>query len=146
MKLDPPTSKNLRRHGDSQLVFQLMMLGIAVLFWAAAKATDHPVMPSMIYGDWVTSIDAELWASSIMLASFVYLLGIMINGEWRYSPVLRLIGAAWHVVTLTAFITGAMGSQYGDPVVMMCIGAGGVHIWFVGLNIDDVRRSRRDRV
>jgi len=141
MAFDPPVSINLRKHGDSQLVVQAMMLGISVLFWIAAKMRSGPVMPSSIYGDWVVSFDAEVWAASIMLAAFVFLAGIIINGEWRWSPALRLGGALWHCITLGAFVAGAATAQYGDPVVMMCTGAGVVHLWFAWLNCGDLRRA-----
>jgi hypothetical protein len=141
MKLEPPISINLRKHGDSQFVMQSMMLGIALMFWAAAKATTEPVMSPDTYGAWVTSIPAEIWAGSIMLASFVFLLGVLINGEWRWSPALRLVGAVWHVFTLGAFCFGAFGTANGSPVLMMCVGALGVHLWFSWINLGDLHRA-----
>ena len=142
---EPPVSINLRKHGDSQLVFELMMLEIATIFWIAAKAKSGPVMPPSIYGEWVTSFDAEMWAGSIMLASFVFLAGIIINGDWRWSPALRFSGALWQVATLSAFCIGSLGAQYGDPVVMMCAGACSVHMWFVWLNLGDMLRAVRGK-
>jgi hypothetical protein len=143
MKLDPPISINLRKHGDSQFVMQMMMLGISVMFWVAAKVTTEPVMQADTYGMWVTSIPAEVWAGSIMLAAFVFLMGVIINGEWRWSPSLRLAGALWHVVTLGLFCIGATGTAHGSPVVLMCAGALGVHLWFSWLNLGDLRRAMR---
>lgn len=141
MKFQPSISRGLQKHGDSQQVVQLMMLGIAIMFWIAAKLRDTPVMRADTYGVWVTSFDAEVWAASIMVASFVFLMGIIINGEWRWSPALRLAGAVWHVLTLTAFCVGAFGTANGDPVVMMSAGALGVHLWFVAVNAGDLRRA-----
>ena len=141
MGLAPPWSKNLRRHGDSQYVVQWMMLAISIMFWIAAVVTSVPVMEADTYGVWVTSFPAEVWAGSIMLASFVYLLGIIINGEWRWSTVLRCIGAVWHVLTLAAFCLEAWGTAHGNPVVMMSTGALGVHVWFAALNMGDLWRA-----
>ena len=141
MRLDPPISYGLRKHGDSQFVFQLMMLGIAMTFWAAAKVMDGPVMDAATYGVWVTSFDAEVWAASIMLASFAFLMGVIINGEWRWSPALRLAGAVWHVLTLGAFCIGAGGTANGSHVVIMCLWACLVHIWFAWVNLGDLRRA-----
>lgn len=143
MKLDPPVSPGLQRHGDSQFVMQCMMLAIAVMFWIAAKAMAAPLMAADTYGAWVTRWPADLWAASIMAASFAFLMGILINGEWRWSSALRLAGAVWHCVTLLAFCMGAAGAPHGNPVVMMCLGALGVHLWFVWLNVGDLRRSTR---
>ena len=143
MKLDPPVSLGLRHHGDSQFVMQCMMLAIAVMFWIAAKAMSGPVMSADTYGVWVTSLPAEWWAASIMAAAFVFLMGVIINGEWRWSSALRLAGAVWHVVTLGAFCIGAFGTAHGAPVVMMCMGALGVHLWFAWLNLGDLKRAVR---
>ena len=139
--LAPPWSQNLRKHGNSQFVFQWMMLAIAIMFWAAARLTETPVMEADTYGEWVTSFRAEIWAGSIMLASFIFLLGIFINGEWRWSTALRFAGALWHVLTLGVFCVGAWGTAHGNPVVMMCLGALGVHAWFLALNIGDLKRA-----
>lgn len=132
-------SPNLRRHGDSQEVLQWAFLVLAFGFWAAAKAQDDPIMPAAVYGEWVVSIDAEIWAGSIMLAAGLFLLGIIINGRWKWSPALRLAGATWHVVTLGVFSISAASAQYGD---FMTLAAGvfcGVHAWFAALNICDLR-------
>ena len=140
-------SPNLRRHGDSQEVLQWAFLVLAFGFWAAAKAKESPIMPSEVYGAWVVSIDAEIWAGSIMLAASLFLMGIIINGRWRWSPLLRLCGALWHVGTLGIFAISAAGSEYGD---FMTLAAGvfcGVHAWFFALNLADFRWAlkRNDR-
>jgi hypothetical protein len=138
-RLAPYLSPNLRRHHDSQFVVQCMMLGISVAFWIAAKASHDPVMDARTYGEWVVGIDAEIWAASIMLASFVFLMGIVINGEWRHSPIMRFIGAAWHVLTLGAFCVGSFGAPFGDPILIMSGGAFCVHLWFAWINWKDLR-------
>lgn len=123
------------------MVVQLAFLGMAFAFWIAAKASLDPVMPAEVYGEWVVSFPAENWAASIMVASTVYLLGIMINGEWRGSPFLRLVGACWHIVTLTSFCIGSFGAKYGD---FFALGTGVfalVHIWFAVLNLGDLARA-----
>ena len=138
--MKPYVSNNLKRHGDSQEVMQWAFFVLACLFWAAAKLNPDPIMPAEVYGVWVVSIDAEIWAGSIMMAAGLYMLGILINGAWRWSPLLRTVGALWHVVTLTTFSLSAMGAQYGDFMTLAAGVFAGVHGWFLWLNIADLRR------
>lgn len=137
----PPASLNLRRHGDSQTVLQLFFLALAVLCYIAAKAKHSPVMPAEVYGEWVTSYPAENWAVSLMLASAVYLAGILINGTWKWSPALRLIGAAWHTITLGMFSIGSSEAQFGDVFSLATALLMGINGWFCWLNIMDLRRA-----
>ena len=139
----PPASKNLRLHGDSQTVYQKMMLGMALAFWVAAKIMEGPVMNPALYGEFVTQYPAEYWAASLMLASAVYLAGIIINGNWRWSPALRLTGALWHCVTLAMFSYGGMSAADGQPMMIWGGCALGVHAWFALLNIGDLWRAVR---
>jgi hypothetical protein len=137
----PPASRNLRRHGDSQTVVQLAFLGMSVAFWAAAKLRDAPVMDERIYGKIVGAYPAEWWAASIMIASTVYLAGIIINGSWRWSAGLRLLGAVWHGLTLSLFTYGGATAEYGDPIMIWGGTALGMHLLFIGWNIGDFSRA-----
>lgn len=101
-------------------------------------------MPAEVYGEWVTSFKAETWAISLMLASFVYLLGIIINGSWKWSPALRLTGAGWHTITLGLFTVGSSAAPYGDPFALATAIFACVHAWFCWLNIMDLRRAVRN--
>lgn len=118
-------------------------MAMAMLFWVFAKMSDTQVMPAEVYGAWVTSYPAEWWAASIMLASAAYICGILINGAWRWSPALRVIGAAWHVITLSAFVVSAMSARYGDFFVLSSGVFAVVHMWFLSLNAGDLMRAVR---
>lgn len=139
----PPASRNLRRHGDSQTVVQLAFFGMSLAFWAAAKLREAPVMDERIYGKIVGAYPAELWATSIMLASGLYLSGIIINGSWRWSAALRLIGAAWHGATLSLFTCGGATAEYGDPIMIWGGTALGMHVAFICWNVGDFTRAVR---
>ena len=137
----PPASKNLRRHGDSQTVFQIMLLGMAFVFWVFAKIKTGPIMDAKIYGAFVAQFDAELWAASLMLASGAYLAGILVNGQWRWSSALRLLGAAWHVATMALFVAGGMNAVHGDVIMIWGASILIVHLFFVMWNIGDLWRA-----
>jgi hypothetical protein len=137
----PRASRNLRKHGDSQSVTQWWLLAMAVGSYIAAKISDEPVMPALIYGEWVTSFPAEDWAIWLMVAAFVYLAGIMLNGSWRWSPLPRLIGAAWHMLTLGLFSVSAMTAQYGDLFSLATAILTVLHGWFCWLNMEDLKQA-----
>lgn len=145
----PPKSPGLKTHGDSQRVVQNVFFAIAMAFWITAKCTDTPCMPVEVYGPFVVGLPAEVWAASLMLASFLYLIGIRINGAWRHSPVLRLAGAAWHTLTLGIFVWSSAGQPYADFFTLSCAIFGGLHGWFCWLNFTDAARGygwlRNDR-
>lgn len=134
-------SPNLRRHGDSQEVIQWAFLAIAAAFWFAAIARHGPVMRPETYGELIVSLPTKFWAGSLMLASALYLLGIIINGRWRWSPALRLGGSLWHSMTLTAFAIGGLTAPYGENLAVSAGVFAGVHVWFTALNARDLRTA-----
>ena len=135
--LKPRASRNLRRHGNGQLWFQFPLLAMSFAFWALAVTTDDPVMTPVMYGHWVTSFPSEFWALSIMAAATIFIAGILINGNWRWSPSLRLLGASWHVFTMGAFALGAL-SVGNNAMMAISTTFAGVHLCFVGLNFTDL--------
>lgn len=136
-----PASKNLRRHGDSQTVFQIMLFGMALVFWIFAKLKAGPIMAPEIYGDFVAQYPAEWWAASLMLGSGSYLAGIVINGNWRWSAALRLTGAVWHVITMSLFVLGGMEAKHGDVIMIWGASILIVHLFFTAWNIGDLWRA-----
>jgi hypothetical protein len=80
--------------------------------------------------DW-TGLDQSaqlLLAQAMVLASFVHALGVRINGQWRWSPALRLAGMAAHVAILgwLAWIAAAGSSAtwtYGWITGALAFGA-----------------------
>ena len=114
-----PASQNLRRYGNVQVFVQAHFLVMGIAFWIVAKALDVAVMSTRVYGEFIGQFPAEWWAGSIILASGTFLAGIIINGNWRWSVCLRLVGATWHVLTLSAFAHGgAAGGAVGGALVL----------------------------
>jgi hypothetical protein len=134
----PRASKNLRKHGDSQEVQQWALFALSLAFWLWAVLSDRQVMSAQVYGEWVTQVHAEIWAASIMVASVLYLLGIYINGNWRWSPILRVVGASWHIITMGLFVAGAAYSSDGHFIVLTSGTFCGLHVVFLSWNISDL--------
>lgn len=138
-------SPNLRTHGDSQEVIQWAFLGIAAAFWAATLIRSEPVMKPETYGQMVVQFPTQFWAGSLMLASGIFLLGIIINGRWKWSPLLRLTGAAWHTATLAAFSIGGATAPYGENLAISAGVFAAIHFWFAAINLSDLRASLGER-
>lgn len=137
------TSPNLRRHGDSQEVIQWGFLGIAAAFWTASVLKSGPVMKPETYGTLIVQWPTQFWAGSLMLASGLFLLGIIINGRWKWSPFLRLAGATWHCFTLLAFSFGGATAEFGENLAISAGVFAVIHFWFAALNLSDLRFALR---
>lgn len=121
-----------------------MLLGMAFVFWMFAKFKAGPIMAPEIYGTFVTQYPAEWWAASLMLASGAYLAGIIINGNWRWSPALRLCGSVWHVLTMALFVAGGADAKHGDVIMIWGASVLVMHVFFTVLNIGDLARTVRN--
>jgi len=139
------TSLNLRRHGDSQEVVQWAFMAIAAFFWSATVFKPGPVMRWETYGEWVVQFPTQLWAGSLMAASTFYLLGIVINGRWKWSPILRLIGAGWHFLTLSIFSVGAASAPFGENLCISAAVFAVVHFRFAVWNACDLVAAWRTK-
>lgn len=134
-------SKNLKKWGSEQQFMQVLMFCMALVYCIAAALLDGPIMQPSVYGDMVTSVNAEWWSWPILIASMVYLLGIWINGNWLWSPALRLIGALFHMGTLTLFALMAYGVQPLNPFVVVTCILSVAHFGAVLLNAGDLYRA-----
>lgn len=118
--IPPYRSPALKRWGAAQAGFGWFNMTVGALFWGFAKWVDHMVMPAEVYGDIVTGIPAETWAWSIMSAQFLLLLGVIINGAWRWSPILRCLGSFASIGIFGSFTySAAIG---GEVFFVLCCG------------------------
>ena len=143
--IEKSPSKNLRQFGQGQLFVQVMLAAVGFWFCAAAAIKDTDVMNPDVYGYLITSVKAEWWSWPIFVVSLIYILGILINGNWRWSPVLRLFGSVFHVLTLGLFsalsLLATSASVYTEPFPATTAIACGINVWFMFLNIGDTYRA-----
>ena len=146
MMLDcAPASQNLRRYGNVQVFVQAHFLVMGIAFWVVAKVLDVAVMSTRVYGEFIGQFPAEWWAGSIILASWIFLAGIIINGNWRWSVCLRLVGATWHVLTLSAFAHGGWTAPEGMHLLIWACVALSMHGWLLWWNLGDFARAVRSK-
>lgn len=145
MSIANSPSKNLRKYWQGQLVIQLIMAAVGLQFCIAAAVLPGPVMDPADYGPYVTSVRAEWWSWPILINSLLYILGILINGNWKWSPALRLFGSVFHVVTLFLFAWLSWYVSPLDPFITGCVTLGVANLILVGLNLGDCYRAVRGR-
>jgi hypothetical protein len=70
---------------------------------------------------WWVGLDQNaqvLFALAMVFAGFIHAMGISINGSWRWSPLLRLIGMVTHATGVTYLVVamiGSIGPPHGLP-------------------------------
>ena len=141
MIFDDSPSRNLRKYLWGHMIIMFIMTSQAFQFSLGAALMDSPVMSVADYGPWVTGVKAELWSWPLLIASLSYILFMLINGNWRWSPAARMFFATFHVATLTLF---AYLSWYVDPIdpfVSGCITLAVCNGWLVVLNAGDLKRA-----
>jgi hypothetical protein len=100
----------LAKYKDYQWTFAIFATycGAAFLFLGlmglSAMAPDQ-------YGQLATSYEIEAMAAVQFSAGMMVCIGLLINGRWRWSPALRLVGAI-----VTGALCGALGAgSYAAP-------------------------------
>ena len=66
--------------------------GFGVHIWAASLYSEPLRWADLHNGQ------ALIFGQVMSMAAFVHALGVRINGEWRWSPALRLLGMAFHTL------------------------------------------------
>ncbi len=143
--MTPWRSPMLKRSGWLQGGFGLFNLGVGMVFWAFAKIVDSAVMEPKVYGDLVTGIPAEWWAGAIMAAQTTLMIGVIINGAWRWSPALRCLGSFASVGIFGSFTLSAVTAVYGDFFVICCGGMALTYMFLFALNFYDLMVASNER-
>lgn len=123
-----PISPMVKRRGVAMLDYSALSFGIGMLFWMVAKWKDAAIMDPKMYGEVATGIPAEWWAGAIMAFSSLTIVGIIINGHWKWSPVLRFIGMFFGFVVYSTFAWSAWGAM--DAFTLICAPAAALFLWY----------------
>ena len=105
------------RERPTQWFFCLRMFICGLAFYAAATMVPT-AMTIEQFGKVAYDIDAETWGIGFMSASALSIYGIHINGRWRWSAVLRILG---YTALLTMFLVltfSALTAPFGTPTVV----------------------------
>ncbi len=97
------------------LALSLFITGFA-FFLASALWPD--AMSPEVYGNAAYDISAETWALGFMGNAAAILYGVKINGRWRWSPWLRLVGWAGLAVLFGTLVVSSFTAPFGSVVVI----------------------------
>ena len=93
----------------------ILLCGTAFLVWS----TLHPsAMRPTEYGRWAYDIDAVIWSSIFIVLPGMVAYGCHINGDWRWSPALRLVGLILLFMAFGFLAISAAFSGGGSVVVV----------------------------
>lgn len=79
---------------EISLSWMLLTRGLACLMPQVA-------MSPALYGDFLEIMPESAWGALYFISGSLILAGIIINGRWRRSPVLRMIGALGSAMLLS---------------------------------------------
>ena len=133
-------SHSVIEYGQAQLFLAGIMLMASTSFTIAALTTSEDVMSAAVYGADVVQFRAEAWSLPIVLASLLHLLGTKINGHWRWSPILRIIGSGLNTLFLLAFYWMAREAPDGDIIMHFNPPFTIAYGFFFAINIGDCAR------
>lgn len=108
---------NLMIDRMDQWRFCLRIFACGLLFYVAAKVWPD-AMPVQVYGQMAYDIAAETWALGFMSASGMVAYGVHINGRWRWSPVLRIVGYMILLMMFAFLVGSAFHAPFGAVVVI----------------------------
>ena len=129
---------------QSQRNMSVRVMASAALFWAGSLMSPNAMGPS-IYGEIAFSFEIEAWVSGFILGAALLAYGVTINGAWRFSPLLRIVGLSILLALFSALAWSAFQAPSGVIIWSWSIPC---LLWpcanFLRLNLVDVWRRWRD--
>ena len=113
------------------MLVALYSIGFGVHIWARAFHGQ----PLLWAG--LDNSDALMFGQAMSLSGLVHALGVRINGHWRWSPALRLVGMAGHAAAF-AFLTIHGGDSTASYTYAWGVGMAVFGAWSAGR---DLRRE-----
>lgn len=122
----------------------LSFVGAAFLY-ADLRIPD--AMAPELYGEFAYEIDASIWAISFMVVALMNVAGLVINGAWFWSPMLRIFGCAGHIALFSTIAISALSAPFGLVLTVFsaCLFLPMSFRFLVQATVDMVRRFQRGR-
>lgn len=79
--------------------------GFGIYIWSASFSANPLEWSGLDHGE------ALVFGQLLTLAALIHSLGVRINGAWRWSPVLRLIGMAGHATLIGYLASHGAGTS-----------------------------------
>lgn len=133
-------SFKLSRHKSAQSAFSILALFYGFSFFGAAIAGWDAMQPDQ-FGALAVEGEVEAWAGLQLCASVVLALGLLVNGRWRWSAGLRMVGAGIISALCSVLAYSASTASEGVAFFIYCTGFatfGSVVTWW---NLVDLRSA-----
>jgi len=134
------TAFKLARHKGAQTAFAALALFYGFAFFAFAIA-GFQAMASDTYGDAAVAGEVEAWAGLQLSGAMMLTIGLLINGRWRWSAVLRFAGAGTVAALCVVLALSAISAPAGWPIALYCAGFGGYGALVAWWGLVDLRAA-----
>lgn len=120
--------------------FRIFLCGLFFFVWSYFLPG---AMSPEVYGVAATDIKAATWSLGYMSAAGLILYGVIINGRWRWSPILRLTGFFALLLMFIVLVVSSLSAPHGSVVAIF----GGLFfipeiLYFIRANILDMVARR----
>lgn len=112
----------LAQSKSAQVAFAVLALFYGAAFLAISGILGMSAVSPADYGETAVSFEIEAMAGMQLSGALLMISGLLINGRWRWSALVRLCGALV-VVGLCGLLAWSAGSApNGWPVAIYCTG------------------------
>lgn len=126
---------------SAQWAFALMAFYFGVMFLMASWVLGMSAVAPTDYGDLATSFEIKAMAGVQMAGAMAVLMGLLINGHWRWSALLRLSGCSVIVALCLMLAASSFMAENGWPVGIYCTGFAGFGLAVAWWNLVDFRAA-----
>ena len=123
------TAYKLARHKGVHVAFAAMALFYGFAFFTLAAVGINLMFPQQ-FGELAVSGEVEAWAGMQLCGSLFMAFGLLINGRWRWSPALRLVGSVIVAALTSVLAYSASTATEGAAFMVYCSGFSALG-WFV---------------
>lgn len=123
------TAYKLARHKGVHVAFTAMALFYGFAFFTLAASGVNMMFPDQ-FGDLAVSGEVEGWDGMQLCGSLFMAFGLLINGRWRWSPALRLVGSVIVAALTSVLAYSASTASEGAAFMVYCGGFSALG-WFV---------------
>lgn len=134
------TAFKLSQHKSAQVAFSALALFYGFAFFGAAIAGWN-AMPPQQFGELAVSGEVEAWAGLQLSASVILALGLLINGRWRWSAGLRMLGAGAITLICGILSYSAFTAPEGVAFTIYCAGFAVLGLTVTWWNLVDLRSA-----
>lgn len=130
----------LGRHRGAQWTFALLALYCGLAFFILGSLGWSAMAPGQ-YGEMAVSFEIEAMAGVQLCGAMFVCIGLLINGRWRWSAAMRLVGTTIICVLLAGLGYSSAQAPNGWPFTVYLVGFIGFGLIVAWWNLVDLRAA-----